>query len=73
MPTRLWGKPEPCRQGVLLGVDDGLRPGVADESGPAMGVQASDSQYGEIMKSAGFTRFHKTTPTPFNKVFEVRP
>ena len=48
-------------------------PALLNENGPAMGAQASDSQYSEIMKSAGFTRFRKATQMPFNRVFEVRP
>ena len=48
-------------------------PASLNENGPAMGAQASDSQYREMMKSAGFTRFRKATQTPFNRVFEARP
>lgn len=48
-------------------------PASLNEGGPALGAQASDSQYKEIMAAAGFTRFRRATQTPFNRVFEARP
>jgi SAM-dependent methyltransferase len=39
----------------------------------ALGAQAGDSQYAEIVRNAGFTRFRRAFETPFNRIFEARP
>jgi SAM-dependent methyltransferase len=48
-------------------------PASLNDNGPALGAQAPDTKYAEMMSAAGFTRFRRATQTPFNRVFEVRP
>jgi SAM-dependent methyltransferase len=43
-------------------------------SGPALGAQAGPARLREVMvDGGGFTRFRRTTETPFNIVYEARP
>ncbi len=39
--------------------------------GPALGAIATEKQLGEIIQTAGFSRFKRATETPFNRVFEA--
>jgi SAM-dependent methyltransferase len=48
-------------------------PASLNENGPALGAQAGEARIGEIVKSAGFSKFRRATQTPFNLVFEARP
>ncbi len=41
-------------------------------TGPALGAIATEKQLGQIVNSAGFSRFRRTTETPFNRIFEAR-
>ena len=43
------------------------------QNGPALGAQAGEKQIREIITSAGFKHFRRTTYTPFNVVFEAKP
>jgi SAM-dependent methyltransferase len=38
-----------------------------------LGAQSGEKRMGEVVKSAGFTRFRRATETPFNLVYEARP
>jgi len=38
-----------------------------------LGAQAGEKRIREVVTSAGFTRFRRTTETPFNIVYEARP
>jgi SAM-dependent methyltransferase len=38
-----------------------------------LGAQAGEKRIGEVVTSAGFTRFRRATETPFNIVYEARP
>ena len=44
-----------------------------NENGPGLGAQAGEERIREIVLSAGFSKFHRSTQTPFNLVFEARP
>ena len=46
---------------------------LSQEVGAAMGAQAGEARIGEVVRSAGFTRFRRAAQTPFNLVFEARP
>jgi len=48
-------------------------PASLNENGPALGAQAGEARIGEIVKSAGFSKFRRATQTPFNLVFEAMP
>jgi SAM-dependent methyltransferase len=48
-------------------------PASLNENGPALGAQAGEEKIGDIVKSAGFSKFRRVTQTPFNLVFEARP
>src|SRR5215210_1437629 len=48
-------------------------PASLNENGPALGAQAGEGRIGEIVKSAGFSKFRRATQTSFNLVFEARP
>ena len=48
-------------------------PASLSENGPALGAQAGQARIGEVVKSAGFSKFRRATQTPFNLVFEARP
>ncbi|MCB0987447.1 MAG: class I SAM-dependent methyltransferase [Microthrixaceae bacterium] len=45
----------------------------AQDGGYALGAQASEQVLSSIMVEAGFSRFHRATETPFNRVFQVQP
>ena len=45
----------------------------AQEVGTALGAQAGERRFRELISRAGFTRFRRATETPFNLVFEARP
>ncbi len=46
---------------------------LAQEVGLALGAQAGEKRMREVVTGAGFTRFRRTTQTPFNLVYEARP
>jgi hypothetical protein len=48
-------------------------PASLNENGPALGAQAGEERIREIITSAGFSKFRRTTQTLFNLVFEARP
>ena len=49
-------------------------PGSLDqEVGLALGAQAGEERIGEVVREAGFSRFHRADETPFNQVLEARP
>jgi SAM-dependent methyltransferase len=48
-------------------------PASLNENGPALGAQAGEQRKREIVTSAGFSKFRRTTQTPFNMIFEARP
>ncbi len=48
-------------------------PASLKENGPALGAQAGEARLGDIVKSAGFSKFRRATETPFNLVFEAKP
>jgi len=43
------------------------------EVGLALGAQAGEGRIREVVAAGGFTRFRRTTETPFNIVFEAKP
>lgn len=45
----------------------------SQEVGLCLGAQAGEKRIGEVITSAGFTRFRRATETPFNIVYEARP
>jgi ubiquinone/menaquinone biosynthesis C-methylase UbiE len=45
----------------------------SQEVGLCLGAQAGEARIGEVVTSAGFTRFRRATETPFNIVYEARP
>ena len=45
----------------------------SQEVGLCLGAQAGEKRIGEVVTSAGFTRFRRTAETPFNIVYEARP
>jgi len=45
----------------------------SQEVGACLGAQAGEARIGEVVKSAGFSRFRRATETPFNIVYEARP
>jgi SAM-dependent methyltransferase len=46
---------------------------LSQEVGLGLGAQAGEARIGEVVKKGGFSRFKRTTETPFNLVFEARP
>jgi SAM-dependent methyltransferase len=46
---------------------------LSQEVGTALGAQAGEARLGNVVTSAGFTRFRRATQTPFNLVLEARP
>ena len=40
--------------------------------GPALGAVASENDLKDVVMSGGFTDFHRSAETPFNRVFEAR-
>jgi SAM-dependent methyltransferase len=40
--------------------------------GPALGALASEARLREVVTAGGFSRFHRATETPFNRIFEAR-
>jgi hypothetical protein len=48
-------------------------PASLNENGPALGAQAGEERIAEIVTSAGFSKFHRATQTPFNLIYEARP
>jgi SAM-dependent methyltransferase len=45
----------------------------SQEVGLCLGAQAGQSRIGQVVQSAGFTRFRRAAETPFNLVYEARP
>ena len=45
----------------------------SQEVGLCLGAQAGETRIRQVVTSAGFTRFRRTTETPFNIVYEARP
>jgi len=45
----------------------------SQEVGLCLGAQAGETRIREVVTSAGFNRFRRTTETPFNIVYEARP
>lgn len=45
----------------------------SQEVGLCLGAQAGEKRIGDVIASAGFTRFRRATETPFNIVYEARP
>jgi SAM-dependent methyltransferase len=45
----------------------------SQEVGLCLGAQSGEARIREVVTSAGFTRFRRTTETPFNIVYEARP
>ena len=43
------------------------------DNGPALGAQAGEKKIKEISEAAGFTKFRRTTHTPFNIIYEAKP
>jgi 2-polyprenyl-3-methyl-5-hydroxy-6-metoxy-1,4-benzoquinol methylase len=43
------------------------------DNGPALGAQAGEKKIKEIAEAAGFTKFRRTTQTPFNIIYEAKP
>jgi SAM-dependent methyltransferase len=46
---------------------------LSQDVGLALGAQAGEARIGDVIGTAGFTRFRRATETPFNLVFEARP
>ena len=46
---------------------------LSQEVGLALGAQAGEKRIREVVTSGGFSRFRRSTQTPFNLVFEARP
>jgi SAM-dependent methyltransferase len=46
---------------------------LSQEVGLALGAQAGEARIGDVVTSAGLTRFRRVSETPFNLVFEARP
>ncbi len=45
---------------------------LSQEVGSAIGAQAEEGRYADIMFQAGFRRFRRAAETPFNRIFEAR-
>jgi len=48
-------------------------PNSVADNGPALGAQAGEKRIKEIAAKAGFTKFKRSSQTPFNIVYEVKP
>jgi hypothetical protein len=48
-------------------------PSSLNENGPALGGQVGEARIKEMVTSAGFSKFHRVTQTPFNLVYEAKP
>ncbi|MCW2530347.1 MAG: SAM-dependent methyltransferase, partial [Pseudonocardiales bacterium] len=46
---------------------------LSQPGGYSLGAQAGEQAIGELVTRAGFTRFRRTSETPFNIVYEARP
>jgi SAM-dependent methyltransferase len=46
---------------------------LSQEVGLGLGAQAGEARLGDVVRSAGFTRFRRATETPFNLILEARP
>jgi len=46
---------------------------LSQEVGLALGAQAGEKRLREVVTLGGFTRFRRTTQTPFNLIFEAQP
>jgi hypothetical protein len=46
---------------------------LSQEVGLALGAQAGEAKLREVVTKGGFTRFRRTTETPFNLILEARP
>jgi 2-polyprenyl-3-methyl-5-hydroxy-6-metoxy-1,4-benzoquinol methylase len=46
---------------------------LSQDVGLALGAQAGEARIGDVIGTAGFSRFRRATETPFNLVFEARP
>jgi len=45
----------------------------SQEVGLCLGAQSGEKRIGDVVSSAGFSRFRRATETPFNIVYEARP
>jgi hypothetical protein len=43
------------------------------QKGPALGAQAGEARLRDVVTKGGFTRFRRSTETPFNIILEARP
>ena len=48
-------------------------PNSLDDNGIALGAQAGEKKIKEIAEKAGFTKFRRSTQTPFNIIYEAKP
>jgi hypothetical protein len=46
---------------------------LSQDVGLALGAQAGESRIRDVVTTAGLTRFHRVSETPFNIVYEARP
>lgn len=46
---------------------------LSEPGGAGLGAQASEAQLRKIAEAGGFTRFRRSSETPFNRVYEIRP
>ena len=46
---------------------------LSQPGGYSLGAQAGEQAIGDVVASAGFSRFRRATETPFNLVYEARP
>jgi SAM-dependent methyltransferase len=46
---------------------------LSQDVGLALGAQAGEARIGDVIGTAGFSRFRRAAETPFNLVFEARP
>jgi SAM-dependent methyltransferase len=46
---------------------------LSQEVGLALGAQAGEARIGDVVGTAGFSRFRRAAETPFNLVYEARP
>jgi hypothetical protein len=48
-------------------------PNALATGGRGLGTIATEAQIRAVAEEAGFTRFHRSTETPLNRIFEARP
>jgi len=48
-------------------------PNLLADNGIALGAQAGEKKIKEIAEKAGFTKFRRSTQTPFNIIYEAKP